>query len=216
VDSVSGVGVIDKVAAILRALTAGPLDLAELQAASEVPRATVHRLAVALEQHGLTRRDDQGRWCLGLELIALGHGATAQFGLAELAVPVLRRLRDDTGESVQLFVRDGDGRRCIASLPSPHALRWIVAEGSVLPLGRGSAGRVLTGESGDRPWVASVEEREPGVASVSAAVRDRRGDVVAAVSVSGPVERMSRDPGARFGAAVAEAATAIERELAGQ
>jgi DNA-binding IclR family transcriptional regulator len=219
-DSVSGVGVIDKVAVVLRALAGGPLELAELQAATSIPRATVHRLAVALELHGWTRRDEQGRWCLGLELIALGHGAAAQFPLGTLAMPALRALRDDTGESVQLFVRDADGRRCVASLPSPHALRWIVAEGSVLPLGRGSAGRVLTGERDDRAagggWIATVEEREPGVASVSAAIRDHRGEIVAAVSVSGPVERMTRDPGSVFGAAVGAAAAAIEATYSGQ
>jgi DNA-binding IclR family transcriptional regulator len=119
-------------------------------------------------------------------------------------------LRDRTGESVQLYVRDGDGRRCVVSLESTHGLRWIVPEGALLPLERGSAGRVLAGE-GD--LVESVEEREPGVASVSAAVRDRRGEVVGAVSVSGPVERLTRRPAKQFGGAVAEAAAAIAATL---
>jgi DNA-binding IclR family transcriptional regulator len=58
-----------------------------------------------------------------------------------------------------------------------------------------------------------VEEREAGVASVSAAVRDQSGLTVAAVSVSGPIERLSRQPGDRFGAAVAAAAEQIEQAL---
>jgi DNA-binding IclR family transcriptional regulator len=61
-------------------------------------------------------------------------------------------------------------------------------------------------------WVESVEEREPGVASVSAGVRGPDGALIAAVSVSGPIERLSRHPGARFGAAVLAAAAAIELE----
>ncbi|MCB1249345.1 MAG: hypothetical protein KDB36_08050, partial [Acidimicrobiales bacterium] len=64
-------------------------------------------------------------------------------------------------------------------------------------------------------WVHSVGEREAGVASVSAPVRDPDGRVVAAVSVSGPIERTSRRPGARYGSAVVDAAAAIADALAG-
>ncbi|HZX54625.1 MAG TPA: IclR family transcriptional regulator [Ilumatobacteraceae bacterium] len=209
-DSVSGVGVIDKGVLILRALAREPLDLAALQEATGLPRATGHRLAVALEQHGLIRRDQQGRFCLGFELIRLGQAAEDEFPLAELARPILTALRNSTGESVQLYVADGDGRRCVVSLESTHGLRWIVPQGALLPLDRGSAGRVLQGDD----LAESVEERERGVASVSAAVRDRRGRVTAALSLSGPVERLSRQPGERFGRVVADAADALTAALA--
>jgi len=210
VDSVSGVGVIDKGVLILRALAGDPLDLAALQEATGLPRATAHRLAVALELHGLVRRDPQGRFCLGFELIRLGHAAEAEFPLADLARPILTRLRDATRESVQLYVADGDGRRCVVSLESTHGLRWIVPQGALLPLDRGSAGRVLQGDD----LAESVEEREAGVASVSAAVRDRRGRVIAAVSLSGPVERLSRQPAEMFGRLVADAAQSLTAAVA--
>jgi DNA-binding IclR family transcriptional regulator len=58
-------------------------------------------------------------------------------------------------------------------------------------------------------WVQTVEEREPGVASVSAPVVAPDGRIVAAVSVSGPVDRLGRAPGRRHGAAVAGAAAAV-------
>ena len=209
-DSVSGVGVIDKGVVILRALAAGPLDLAGLQVATGLPRATAHRLAVALEQHHLVRRDPLGRFCLGFELIRLGHAAGEQFPLAEVAAPVLGRLRDLTGESVQLYVREHDGRRCVVSLQALHALRWIVPEGALLPLELGSAGRVLTA---GLDLEDSVEEREPGVASVSAAVRDRAGAVAAALSLSGPIERLTRSPRERFGAQVSAAAAELAQTL---
>jgi DNA-binding IclR family transcriptional regulator len=204
-DSVSGVGVIDKGVVILRALSRGPLDLAGLQEASGLPRATAHRLAVALELHGLVRRDPQGRFCLGFELIRLGHAAEEQFPLADIARPILTALRDDTGESVQLYVADADGRRFVVSLESTHGLRWIVPQGALLPLDRGSAGRVLRGDE----VAESVEEREPGVASVSAAVRDRNRNIVAAVSLSGPIERLTKQPRRRFGRPVEAAARAV-------
>jgi DNA-binding IclR family transcriptional regulator len=205
---------LDRAIAILHACEEGPASLADLTARTGLARATAHRLAVALERHGMLRRDG-GRWALGPAVARMGAVASAGPSLAVSARPVLERLRDETGESVQLYVRRGDERLCIVSLESPHSLRTIVPVGAALPLQRGSAGRVLAGVAGPAGWVESVEEREPGVASVSAPVRDHRpgadGATVAAVSVSGPVERTTRAPGVRYGDLVAAAAVSIER-----
>ena len=189
--------------------------------ATGLPRATAHRLAVALEAHGLVRRDPDGRFAPGLRLVGLGRAAAAALPLAGAARPALAALRDTTGESVQLYVREADRRVCVASLESPHGLRTIVALGATLPLGVGSAGRILAADDADpsawnprgihADWVASVGERESGVASVSAAVRDHGGRVVAAVGISGPIDRLGSDPGAVHGPAVTAAARAIER-----
>jgi DNA-binding IclR family transcriptional regulator len=213
--STSDVQVLDRAVAVLEALAGGPRSLAELVGATGLARATAHRLATALAHHGLVARDAQGRFVLGSALARLGIAAVGPPSLAALAVPVLEALRDSTGESVQLYVRRGDERLCVVSLESPHSLRTIVPVGAVLPLAFGSAGRILAGEPAGRGgWTESVEEREAGVASVSAAIVDRRpgsdGRVAAAVSVSGPVERTSRQPGRRYGAAVRDAAARVE------
>jgi DNA-binding IclR family transcriptional regulator len=206
-DIVTGVGVLDKTVLVVDAVAArGPCTLAELQEATGLPRATAHRLAAALAAHGWLRRDGVGRFELGHDLARLGRLATERFPLAALARPRLEALRDRTGESVQLFVVEGTQRRCVLSLESAHALRWIVPEGALLPMEVGSAGRVLAGELGPNGWVESVEEREPGVASVSAPVRNAAGVVVAAVSLSGPVGRLGRTPGRTLGPLVVEAA----------
>jgi DNA-binding IclR family transcriptional regulator len=211
--SVSGVGVLDKAVTVLAALRDGPKNLNDLMAATGLPRATAHRLAVALEAHDLVRRDGDGRFALGFGLAALGRAAVDSFPLGAVARPALETLREETGESVQLYVRDGDRRVCVESLESPHGLRTIVPVGASLPLDAGSAGKVLAGEPAalKRGWAESVGEREAGVASVSAPVRAGAGEVVAAVSVSGPIERTTRQPGRRYAAAVERAATAIER-----
>jgi DNA-binding IclR family transcriptional regulator len=208
--------VLDKAVQVLNALVDGPKNLAELVAATDLPRATAHRLAVALQAHDLVRRDSDGRYALGFGLATLGRAALDNAPLAQLARPALAQLRDETEESAQLYVRDGDHRVCIESLASPHGLRTIVAVGAALPLDAGSAGRVLLGlvdESAGQPgdgWIESIEEREAGVASVSAPIRDRGGAVVAAIGVSGPIERTTREPGLRYGDAVLRAARAVE------
>ncbi len=212
-DSVSGVGVLDKVMSVLGAVETAPATLTELVAATGLSRATAHRLAVALEEHGLLRRDDDGRFRLGLRLLGLGQAAAEEEPLVALARPALAALREATGESVQLYMRDGDARVCIAALESQRELRTIVPVGARLTLARGSAGHVLAGDTSE-PWVASVGEREEGVASVSAPVRGRDGRLLAAVSVSGPIQRTSSDPGARYADAVVAAARRIENALA--
>jgi len=214
---VSGVGVLDKSMMVLHAVAAAeqPCTLGALAATTNLPKATTHRLAQALEVHGLLRRDPSGRYLLGLRLVDLGRAANDDWPVIDVARPALESLRSVTGESVQLYVRDGGDRICVISLESSHELRTIVAEGVRLPLGVGSAGRILADDERDGQqarWVASVEERAPGVASVSAAVTVD-GALVAAVGISGPVARFGTDPGTRFGAAVARCATAIEVAL---
>src|SRR5436190_4359214 len=178
------------------------MTLTELVEATGLARATAHRLAAALEVHGFVGRDGDGRFQLGSRL--------SQPELSTLARPALEALRDATGESVQLYVRRGEQRLCVEALESPHGLRTIVPIGALLPLGVGSAGRVLREDPAAlrRGWAESVEERQRGVASVSAPVYDD-GRLVAAVSVSGPVERTTRAPGRRYAKAVVVAARAI-------
>lgn len=200
---VSGIGVLDKAVTILDAVEVEPLTLAELCAASGLPRATAHRLASALERHGFVVRDDSGRFAPGPRL--------AVRSLVDAARPALERLREQTGESVQLYVRRGDRRVCLVSLESPHSLRTIVPVGAALPMDRGSAAKVFAARDGK--WAESVEEREKGVASVSAPVRAATGAVVAAVSVSGPVERTTRSPGRRYARAVSRAAREVEAAI---
>ena len=208
-DSVSGVGVLDKAMAVLAAVEDAPRSLAELVDATGLSRATAHRLARALEVHGLVRRTPDGRFAVGPRLDAVA--------LPELARPALEALSHATGESVQLFVRRGDRRLCVAALESPNELRTIVPVGAFLPLDRGSAGKVLSEDAAvlRRGWAESVAEREPGVASVSAPVVDGEGRVRAAVSVSGPIQRTTRAPGRRYAKAVMAAARQVEAALAG-
>jgi DNA-binding IclR family transcriptional regulator len=233
--AVSGVGVLDKAVRVLDVLERGPASLAQLVAATSLARPTAHRLAVALEHHRLVTRDELGRFVLGARVGELA-AASGEDRLLAAAGPVLATARDASGESAQLY-RRLDGRRvCVAAADRPgHGLRDSVPVGAVLTMRAGSAAQVLLawepdaavaraldGASFDaavlgrvrrRGWAESVGEREDGVASVSAPVRGPDGAVVAAVSVSGPLQRLGRQPGRAHAGTVVEAAARLGAAL---
>jgi DNA-binding IclR family transcriptional regulator len=214
---------------VLDAAARGPVGLGELVDATGLPRATAHRLAVALETHRLLVRDTAGRWVPGPRLAELARSAPDP--LLAAAGPVLARLRDRSGESAQLYRREGDERVCVAAAERTSGLRTAVAVGARLTMTAGSAAQVLAAwteeelppdarfgprvlaEVRRRGWAFRVAQREAGVASVSAPVHDHAGGVVAAISVSGPVERLSRRPGPRFAPLVTAAAGALSARL---
>jgi DNA-binding IclR family transcriptional regulator len=216
--------------AILHAVADEPATLAELVSRTGLPRATAHRLAVALEGHRLVRRTPEGSWAPGPALAELNRGST---DLGELAGRHLVALRDASGESAQFYVRDGAHRVCVAAAERTSGLRDTVPVGARLPMTAGSAAHALLAftpadevtrllpsasftartllDVRRRGWAHSVAEREPGVASLSAPVRDASGAVLGAVSISGPVERLGRRPSPEIVGAVLDAAAAISR-----
>ncbi|WP_428341675.1 IclR family transcriptional regulator [Mycobacterium sp.] len=229
----SGIGVLDKAVEVLQTIAESPCGLAELCKRTGLPRATAHRLAAGLEVHRLLARDGEGRWRLGPAVSELA--AQVNDPILAASATVLPRLREITGESVQLYRREGTSRICIAALEPPAGLRDTVLVGARLPMTAGSGAKVLLAYSDDatraavlpgakfsdrtlaevrrRGWAQSAAEREPGVASVSAPVRGAGGSVVAAISVSGPIDRMGRRPGERWAADLLAAADALTRRL---
>jgi DNA-binding IclR family transcriptional regulator len=230
----SGVGVLDKTVSVLSALEEGPASLAQLVKATGLARPTAHRIAVALETHRMLARDAQGRFVLGPRIGELA-AAAGEDRLLAIAQPVLAQLRDVTGESAQLYRPHADTRICVAAAERASGLRDTVPVGAALPMTAGSAAQVLLAwEDGSRMhrglrgakftattlaqvrrrgWAATAAEREPGVASVSAPVRGPGGRVLAAVSVSGPIERLTRSPGRLHAGAVVAAGEKISRLL---
>lgn len=224
------VGVLDKLVTILDALEVGPATLATLVERTGIPRPTTHRLASALMGHRLLSKDEYGRYMLGPRLSELSS-SVGDDRLMSSADPILQQLRDVTGESAQLFRRQGQSRVCVASVERPVGLRDTIPVGSRLSMKAGSAAQVLlawedhqrlvAGLAGAkftptalaavrrRGWAESTGEREPGVASVSAPVFGRNGKVQAAVSISGPIERLTVHPGRLHAEVVIRAATQL-------
>ena len=199
-----------------------------------IARPTAHRLAVALEHHRLVTRDLTGRFILGKRNGELA-AAAGEDRLLAAAAPALAALRDATGESAQLYKRQGDQRVCVAVAERLSGLRDSVPVGAALTMQAGSAAQVLLAwEDSEkihralnkarftaahlaavrrRGWAQSVGEREAGVASVSAPVRGPNNKVIAAVGISGPIERLGRQPGRLHAAAVVATAAKLSEYL---
>jgi DNA-binding IclR family transcriptional regulator len=161
-------------------------------------------------------RDADGRFIIGGRAARWSAGDDALRARAE---DVVIELRDATGVSAQVYRRVGDQRLCIAAAEPAAGLRDTVPVGSLLTLGAGSAAQVLVAWLPDaeraalldgaafteadlaavrrRGWAHSLGQREPGVGSVSVPVTDTKGAVIAAVSISGPLERLSRPTAAQ-------------------
>lgn len=230
----SGVGVVDKTAAILNALEYGPATLAQIVDSTHLARPTAHRLLLALEHHHLVDRDASGAFVLGKRFLRLA-ASVGEDRLVAAAQPVLTALRDRTDESAQLYRLHGEHRICIAAADRPVGLRDSIPVGTTMTMTAGSAAKVLLAwaepdivhralvgarftaadlaQVREAGWAESSAEREPGVSSVSAPVWGPSGSVVAAVSISGPAGRLTGHPGQKHAAATVDAARQLTEVL---
>ena len=219
-------GVLDKAALILDTLEKEPCSLAQLVNATGLARPTTHRLAIALERHRFISRDQQGRFTVGSRFAELATAAGEDRLLAS-AEPILQTLLERTGESAQIYRRQGDQRVCIAAVERTSGLRDSIPVGAMLSMEAGSAAHILLAWEDNehthqglrhaqftaqtlntvrrRGWSESINEREKGVCSVSAPIRNATGHVIAAISISGPVDRMGISPGRRYAPLVMKA-----------
>jgi DNA-binding IclR family transcriptional regulator len=222
---ITKVGVLDRSVAVLEAVEQGHRSYTAIADATGLTRPTAHRLIDSLQRHGFLMHVGGLGYALGPRLLGLAATAMRELPLRQVARPYLEDLARTTGESVQLYVRVGDRRLCVDAVESSEELRTIVPVGASLPLEKGSAGKVFLAwdraakttntllSTRRRGWADSYGEREPGVASVSAPVLGPGGQLLGAVSVSGPQMRLGGLRGKRYAPAVVDTARRIEAAL---
>jgi DNA-binding IclR family transcriptional regulator len=136
--------VLGKISAILDSftLTRPALSLGEIREATGMPTSTVQRLVTNLVAQGfLDREGDAFR--IGMKLAYWAAPATRGVAMLDLFTPLLRELRELTGETVCFFQAEQGHRVCVALAETRHALRREMHVGAILPLHAGSAGQVL-------------------------------------------------------------------------
>jgi IclR family acetate operon transcriptional repressor len=195
------------------ARSTGGARLSDLARATEVPTSTALRLLRTLEAASFVRRDDAGVFRAGSGLLALA-AALDELPLIQVAEPHLRALVDAAGETASLGVLDEHGDALyLAQVQSPHAVRYASWRGRRVPGAVSALGVALRGETGVDGFVVRRDAVEAGVTAIAAPVRGPAGDVVGALSVTGPSFRLDDAAVAEAARAVVLAATALSAEL---
>ena len=123
------------------------LSAPELARRLGVPRSTVFRLLVTLENMGFIERTPDGRsYRLGHAVLRLGFEYLASLGMVELGRPLLERLRDDTGFAASLVIRDGRDVVYLHRAASRSPFSTSVTVGTRLPAHATVLGQVLLGD----------------------------------------------------------------------
>ncbi|MBB4223060.1 IclR family transcriptional regulator [Variovorax guangxiensis] len=227
-----GAAAVDRALSLLSAFRPGDeaLSLAQFAERTQLYKSTALRLLASLEHARLIRRQDDGRYALGMEIARLHGLYAASQSLDRIVLPVLRALVAATGESAAYHVRQPQGdswvRLCQFRIDSPHVVRDHVRAGDILPNDRGAGARVLIafGPQDELPrgakerklydtiraqgWCALVGDRTAELAGISAPVFHADGSLAAAVTLTMPTHRYDE----RY----IEPVRAAAKELSGQ
>jgi DNA-binding IclR family transcriptional regulator len=184
-----------------------PVALTDLASAAGLPKSTASRLVSALERRGLIEQDgERGRLRPGPAILRVAERSMLERSIVEVSRPALDALAGASGETINLAVPGPEGVVHIAQVDSRHFLgagQWLgrsvgyehSANGKVFAaFGRGPAGAAAPPELEAvrrEGFAASIDELEVGLSAMAAPVRGARGEVIAALSISGPTLRMN-------------------------
>ncbi len=142
-DNVRAVG---RALEILLAFSSNDYELspAELLKRVDLSRPTLYRLLYTLEESGfLVSMGEPQKFRLGPAVGQLAHVWSSSLDIGALAEPILRRIWDQTKETVALFVPQGEERLCVSELPSPQPLNFKRGVGYKEKIVRGATGRAI-------------------------------------------------------------------------
>jgi DNA-binding IclR family transcriptional regulator len=220
-----GVAAVERALRIVAALEASaqPLSLADLARATGMYKSTLLRLLATLERRTLVMRRPDLKYSLGQFAFRLGRAFEATYHLKECVLPVLEWLVAHGTESPSFHTwHDQDTRLCVFRIDSHHSTLDRVRAGDVLPLRRGAAGKVLRifrkgllAAKGAPPIQASYGERDPSCAAIACPVFGPSGELMGALSLSGPLERFSAAAVKKMSKSLAVAAERATRSLGG-
>jgi len=213
--------------------------LARVMEDTRLPKSTAARLLRALERNGLAQRRRGGGFRPGPVLVEYARRDSSVGDLATLAWPFLERLGQTTGETTNVGIPTPGGVARVAQVNSNHPLGAGNGAGSRIPIHASSMGKVFMAFAAAQPpfgrlaklgpntitdladllaelelvkrlgYATTWEELDAGLCSTAAPVRGSRGSVIAAISVSAPTVRTSRERLAELAAQVVLEADAL-------
>lgn len=232
--AVKGLRSTERVLTVLEAVAEHqPIGVGALTRALDEDKSAVQRALVTLEGAGWIRStgEEQTRWELTTRALVVAGNARRRSSIGRRARATLEALHHETGETTVLAVPDGRRVVIVDVVESTQMVRTAPNIGMVVPVPESAMGDAVLAAMTDEDVTAflgrapdaqlaadlaevrrlgwSRNEHLPGVASVGAAVLDRSGRPVAAISISAPAERLPRALLPRYGVLVAEAARSL-------
>lgn len=220
-----------------------PVALTAVAAAAGIPKSTASRLMSALERRGLVEQvGERGRLRPGPAIVRVAERGLLERNLVELGRDALDALAARSGETINLAVPGPAGVEHVAQADCTHFLgagQWIgrtvdyhcTANGKIfLAYGRAALPEALAAHTPAtltdpvrlreelesvraQGFALAVDELEPGLAAVAAPVFGAHGDVIAAISITGPTLRMTPKRIAELRPALIEEARSLGRRL---
>jgi DNA-binding IclR family transcriptional regulator len=134
---------------------------AEISRRAELPFSTTYRLLGSLTRDGFVDYEPDGRrYHLGLRIFQLGQRVSNHHGFAGAALPVLRRVTEQTGEATILSVRDGHHHLTVNKVDGPRTFRVTSDPGHLGALHTTSVGKALVAFADDAERQRLVEDLE--------------------------------------------------------
>lgn len=231
----------------------GSVALTDLAQQAGLPNSTTHRLLTTMQQQGFVRQvGDLGLWTMGSHAFIVGSSFLQSRNLLAMVHPMLRRLMDESGETVNLAVLDHSDYQAIIidQVQCTALMRMSAPIGGKLPMHASGAGKAFLSTLSDDQLVqllhkkglhtytqhtrtnpASLkenlalirkqgysfddEEHALGLRCIAACLFDEHHEAFAAISISGPVSRITDDRVTELGALVIHAAKEITQSYGG-
>jgi len=156
----SSIQVIDRMTLLLDAIARhdNHVSLKVLSAETGLHPSTAFRILASLSAHELVERSENGQYRLGIRLLQLSSHVHKRVDLREEAVPVMKKLCDQIGETVNLTVRQGDEVVYIERAISKQMMRVEQVVGHRAPLHVTAVGKLMMAEIG-KPFIRDYAER---------------------------------------------------------
>lgn len=150
-DTATSIQVIDRLAQLLDTIAASDdvVSLKVLSAETGLHPSTAFRILSSAASHGFVERTARGNYQLGAKLLRLGNRVSSVVDIRKVALPLMEKLRDELGETVNLTVREGDEVVYIERALAKRMIRVDQVIGSRAPLHVTAVGKLLLGEQGE-------------------------------------------------------------------
>ncbi|MDQ0215391.1 DNA-binding IclR family transcriptional regulator [Oikeobacillus pervagus] len=136
------------------------LSFQEIIDLSGIPKTSVYRMLMSLEEMGFLEKGEDSKYRLGLLLLKFGHLVSSRLDIRQIAYPIMKDLHDDVGEAVNLIIKQNDEAIYIEKIDTNQKVRLYTAIGRRSPLYAGACSRVILSylpEQEIRHYIESIQ-----------------------------------------------------------